>query len=168
MLLSNQSDIQKWLDNYSIENYILIPDHKYGYIVDVNDNVNLSYSGIKLIEVKFNIIKGNFDCSYNFLYTLKGSPKIVEGYCDVNNNNLTSLKYVPHTIHKEFCADHNLLKSLFYFPQKVLGNYIHLYNNELLNELQNLETYNDYLIYKDKQKLSKINTLSKKNNLNKI
>lgn len=40
---------------------------KYGYLVNVNGPVYLSHKQLESIYVKFNIIKGHFDCGINKL-----------------------------------------------------------------------------------------------------
>ena len=55
---------------------------------------------IQKVKIKFNKIKGYFNCSWNNLKTLKtleGCPEIIEGdfYCEKNNLNIEELKYLP-------------------------------------------------------------------------
>lgn len=38
----DKKQITNWLDKYGVKNYILIPDEKYGFVVDVNGSVDLS------------------------------------------------------------------------------------------------------------------------------
>ena len=60
MLLRKKEEIEAWLNQYYIKNYKLIEDKNYGYIVNVNDHVNIAYKNIIKIKVKFNQINGDF------------------------------------------------------------------------------------------------------------
>ena len=138
MLLKKKEEIENWLNQYNIKNYKLIEDQEYGYIVNVNDHVNLYGNNLISIDVKFNEIKGNFDCSVNLLRSLKGSPKIVNGnffcyvneltnlkggpekvtgYFDCSENYLKTLEGAPKIIQLSFDCNFNQLKTLEYFPQ---------------------------------------------------
>ena len=67
MLLKTKKQIIEWLENYGVKNYKLISDEKYGYLVNVNGPVYLSHKQLESIDVKFNIIKGHFNCGINKL-----------------------------------------------------------------------------------------------------
>ena len=67
MLLKEKQEIEQWLNKYDIKNYELIDNKEYGYVVNVNESVNLTKKKIKKIEVKFNEINGDFNCSNNKL-----------------------------------------------------------------------------------------------------
>ena len=58
MLLRTKEEIQDWLSQYKINNYELIKDEEYGYVVNINDNVDLHCCELKNIEIKFNEING--------------------------------------------------------------------------------------------------------------
>ena len=102
MLLKEKQEIEDWLDKYNIFDYELIPDDKYGYVVNVNQNINLNGNKLKIIDVKFNKVYGWFNCSYNKLTSLKGCPEMVDGHFWCNNNELKSLKGCPKIIKKKF------------------------------------------------------------------
>lgn len=40
--LKIQDEIIQWLDNHGIKNYTLIPDETYGFVIDVDGDVNIS------------------------------------------------------------------------------------------------------------------------------
>ena len=107
--LTIKSDIVNWLDKYSINNYTLVPDDKYGFIVDVRGDVGLSDNNLASIGVKFNIVHGDFFCSYNKLTSLESCPKIINGNFSCSNNELTSLEFCPETIGGYFCCVDNKL-----------------------------------------------------------
>ena len=65
MLLKEKEEIEAWLNQYKIQNYELKKDKEYGYVVNVNNNVDLTNKNLKNIDVKFNEINGYFDCSHN-------------------------------------------------------------------------------------------------------
>ena len=129
MLLKNKIEIEKWLNKYKIKNYELIPDEKYGYVVNVNENVYLNNKNLKSIDVKFNIIHGDFDCSTNCLTSLNGCPKIVnkDFYCF--NNELKTLEYSPEIVGKDFFCSNNDLISLN--KVKIIKGSFYCNNNNL-------------------------------------
>ena len=198
MLLRKKEEIETWLNKYLIKNYELISNEEYGYIVDVNTDVDLSCYQLDYLKVKFNVVNGSFNCSFNELISLKGSPKIVNKSFFCNNNKLKSLKYSPNIIQKNFDCSNNKLISLkycpkiieYYFycsynklsieglkylPKAISKNYIYIDNNEKLNDLQNI---NDFKILKikveeilkiKKEKENLLNNINKKDlNKNKV
>ena len=134
MLLRKKEEIEDWLKKHFIKNYELIEDHEYGYTVNINGSLFISYKGLKSIDVKFNEIKGDFDCSGNQLKTLKGFPEIICGYFNCSNNQLISLKNCPKIIRNGFYCSHNELTSLEFSPEIVNGSF-----NCCENELISLE-----------------------------
>src|SRR6476646_9020402 len=94
-LLKNKKDIIDWLNMHNIENYSLVEDKKYGYLIDIYGSVNLSNQGIIKIEVKFNCINVNFFCSNNKLISLEAAPKKIGGDSYCNNNQLITLEGTP-------------------------------------------------------------------------
>lgn len=134
MLLKTEIGIKKWLEKYGIFNYELIPDEKYGYIVNINNPVFLGYNNFKSIDIKFNIINGYFDCSNNKLESLEGCPKIVNGGFNCASNKLTSLEYCPTVIKGDFFCDNNKLTSLVGCPKIINGDF-DCSNNENLDSL---------------------------------
>ena len=109
MLLKKKKEIENWLNQYHIQNYELIKDKKYGYIVNCKTPVSLSYKNLKSIDIKFNEVNGFFDCSNNDLISLEGSPvKCHDFYCQ--NNQLTSLKYSPLFLNSLEASSNNLIK----------------------------------------------------------
>ena len=38
----DKQQIINWLDAYEVKNYKLVPDEKYGFFVDVNNDVDLN------------------------------------------------------------------------------------------------------------------------------
>ena len=112
MLLIKKEEIETWLNKYEITNYELIKDKNYGYVVNVNRNVSLFNYDLENIKVKFNKIKGNFDCSDNRLISLEGCPKEIKHDFFCNNNILKSLKGGPAIVYGCFDCGNNKLTSL--------------------------------------------------------
>ena len=93
-MLTNKQDIKIWLNKYKITNYTINEDLS----VDVDGDVYLYYKKLKEIPVKFNIIKGIFDC---------------------DNNQLTSNKFFPKEVYGKFSCHNNQFKNLDNFPKLV-------------------------------------------------
>lgn len=104
-----KNDIVAWLDRNKVKNYILIPDTEYGFVVDVDGDLNLSYRVLEKIEVHFNSVSGNFDCSHNQLTSLEGSPRFVGKEFDCAVNKLESLDYLPISAIYFYCSDNSQL-----------------------------------------------------------
>ena len=82
----DKQQIINWLNKYKVENYTLIPDEQYGFIVNVNGDVDLSDKKLLNIPVKFSKVSGNFYCGYNKLTSLEFSPQTVGGNFSCNYN----------------------------------------------------------------------------------
>ena len=143
MILREKNKIEMWLNSYQIVDYELIEDQEYGYIVNVNSNVNLSHKKINQIKVKFNKVKGNFYCNHNELNSLEGCPNIINGDFSCSYNNLKSLKGCPEIINGYFYCSCNFLdyESLQYLPKVVKLNDIDFYDNQKLNNLQYIYSF---------------------------
>ena len=74
-LYKTKEAIENWLNYYKINNYKLIENIEYGYVVDVKENVFLNFRTIQQIKVKFNVIEGDFNCNYSELISLYGFPE---------------------------------------------------------------------------------------------
>ena len=139
-MYSTREDVENWLKEMEIKNYIINKD----LTVDVNSNVSITSKKLKEILVQFGTIKGNFSCGWNELTSLKGCPEVVCGgfTCNSNkltnlkscpktvngsfycfNNNLTSLKDCPEVIHGDFNCSDNALTSLEYCPEVIHGSF---------------------------------------------
>ena len=163
MLLRNKKEIEEWLNKYHIKNYELIADDKYGYVVNVDSNVDLTGDDLKSIDVKFNIIKGYFDCSCNRLQSLVGCPEIVNGTFYCYYNNLKSLDGCPKLVKGNLWCNNNELNMeglKYLINSEIKDNYINLNGNKELVEFQemnNVEEIKKILtIYQEKAGLMKI------------
>ena len=74
----DKQQIINWLDKYEVKHYTLIPDEKYGFVIDVNGDADLSDKNLINIPVKFNEINGSFFCSKNQLISLEFSPQNID------------------------------------------------------------------------------------------
>lgn len=76
-MIKIKKNIEKWLDKYGIKNYKLIPNDKYGFVIDVYQNFDLKNQNLKDISIKFKNIFGDFfDNNYN-LTPLSWAPSKV-------------------------------------------------------------------------------------------
>ena len=126
----NVSEIETWLKEHGINNYVMSDD----YQISVQGNVNLNdkLKGQNL-PVVFDRIEGYFDISNNNLTSLVGCPKVVVRDFNCSKNKLTSLFDCPIEV-GEFDCSYNLLKNLSYGPKEVKGNY-----NCSFNELTSIK-----------------------------
>ena len=127
---TDEKQIVDWLNEYKIKKYKLVPDKKYGFIVNVNGDVNLSDKNLINIPVKFNTVKGDFNCDDNKLASLSFSPHTVGDSFFCENNKLTSLEFCPETVGGYFYCNNNQLTSLEFCPQTVGGGFF-CHNNQL-------------------------------------
>jgi hypothetical protein len=100
----SKEDINSICKNYGIENYTINEDGS----VDVDGNVNLSYSKLTEIPLKFGKVSGSFYCNKNKLTSLEGSPREVGGHFCCSNNELTSLEGSPNKVGSFFCSNNEL------------------------------------------------------------
>ena len=128
--MNNLAEIENWLKEHSINNYMISED----FYITVQGNVNLNgrLNGKKL-PIKFKMVDGYFDISNNNLSTLEGCPKIVTKDFNCSKNKLNSLFEGPSEA-GDFDCSHNLLKNLSYAPKEVKGNF-----NCSFNELTSIK-----------------------------
>lgn len=144
--LTNKAEIQAWLDEMNIFNYIINDD----LTVDVNEQVYLVNKGLTQIPIQFGVVEKNFDISYNQLTSLKGSPHTVNGLfrCEhnqltnliggppeafdfnVNHNQLTTLEGAPEVVACFFSCENNQLTNLNFLPKKI-GHTLEISSNPL-------------------------------------
>lgn len=148
-LYKDKQKIIDWLNKYKVKGYTLVPDEKYGFVVNVIGDVHLYSRDLEFIQVKFGEVVGNFFCSFNKLNSLDFSPEFVVGGFFCNNNELTSLKNCPKTVNGTFDCSCNNLISLDYCPRYVSGVF-YCDNNIELEEVQNIKTFKEiYSIHKE-------------------
>ena len=120
---TDKQKIINWLEKHQVKNYILVPDEKYGFVIDVNGDADLSDQNLINIPVKFNKISGYFGCSNNQLTSLEFCPKTVTDTLNCSYNKLTSLEFNPQIVGDNFWCNHNKLTSLEFCPQTVNGGF---------------------------------------------
>ena len=129
-LLKDKTQIIAWLNKYRIANYTLIKDAKYGYVVDVQGDVNLSNKKLTQLPIQFGKVSGYFDCCYNQLTSLEGGPTSVGGIFSCHNNKLTNLEGGPTSVGESFYCAYNQLTSLEGGPASVCGDF-YCHDNQL-------------------------------------
>ena len=136
-------EIHEICRKYNITNYTINEDGS----IDVNDDVYLSFKGIKKIPLRFNKVSGNFDCAYNRLTTLEGAPQSVGSFDCSNNKKLKSLDYLSKYIHNEEV----------YFDNTPVYEIFELLDNESLGMIRNVNDLD--VIVDDKINLEMLNAL---------
>lgn len=101
-------EIRKLCKLYKIHDFKINDDGS----IDTKYSVDLSNRDLDEIPIKFNKVRGYFDCSNNNIKSLKNSPKIIVGNFICDNNNLESFKHSPDIVHGSFQCSNNPLKSL--------------------------------------------------------
>ncbi len=119
---------------YKIENYTINDDMS----IDVDGDVNLSFSGLVKIPLIFGNVTGYFLCIHNKLTTLEGSPTNVGGSFHCCHNKLTSLMGAPVTVGGSFYCTVNDLTSLEGSPNMVGGDFYCLWNANVITSLDGI------------------------------
>ena len=83
-MLQTKKEIQQWLIDMKINNYVIHDD----LTVDVYDNINLIDKKLNKIPIKFGVINGYFNCSYNYLTSLENFPQEINGGFIYDSNPL--------------------------------------------------------------------------------
>ena len=126
--LTSEKEIKDFLNQYKISGYKLIPDEKYGFVIDVDGDVKFVGTNLKEIPVKFREISGDLTCFGNQLSSLRFCPQKVSSFM-CGFNGLTSLEYCPKNIPNGFDCSHNKLTSLEFCPEFVGGIFNCMNNN---------------------------------------
>lgn len=171
-LLKRKDEIEAWLGRHVVgkytEKYILLPDARYGFVVDVEGDISLSY--LNFIAVKFGHVSGSFRCTGNNLTSLKGSPDSVGAHFFCNQNRLTTLKYSPKEIPGIFNCSNNRLVHLKGAPKKAehffcsyndieslcgtpIAKTIDCSHNKRLGAMQELTKYEEVQIAMERERL---------------
>ena len=117
--MNSLAEIEKWLKEHAINNYLISED----FYITVQGNVNLNKKlSVKKLPVKFKMVDGFFDISNNGLTSLDGCPKTITGDFNCSRNNLTSLFEGPTEV-ADFDCSYNQLKNLSYAPKEVKGSF---------------------------------------------
>lgn len=81
-------------------------------VIDVQGCVDIRYSNLTRLPLKFGQINGSFNCGGLALKSLKGAPEYVRYDFSCNNNELTSLKYGPKKVGGSYNCSNNELEDL--------------------------------------------------------
>lgn len=92
-------------------------------LIDVNGDVNISFTDLKKLPLTFGVVTGDFNCSSNKLITLKGCPSIVGGSFNCYGNSLKSLEGGPKEVFVGYFCHENALTSLKGAPRIINGNF---------------------------------------------
>lgn len=124
-MLKTYEEIDSWLQQNQIKNYIINHDLTVNVFTDV-----LLLNEIKNIPVQFGVVHGSFICCRIGLTSLKGCPQKVLGTFDCSYNPLKSLKYGPNEVKKSYNCDNCQLTSFTGCPVKIEGDF-YCYNNKI-------------------------------------
>ena len=109
--------INDFCRKYFIRSYRLNND----MTIDIEGDVDISFSKLESLPINFGIIYGDFNCSHNNLVDLNGCPKEVSGDFNCSHNQLTSLENCPKKVGGSFKCNANRIKSLKGIPNRVGG-----------------------------------------------
>lgn len=141
---------EKFLSEHNIKNYKLKFQHGTPSVmlVDVEGDVDLSYQNLiddditNLHRIKFNIVRGNFNCSNNKLSSLNFCPKHVDGDFNCSDNCLTSLENAPEYVGGDFKCSGNNISDITNLPTKYIGGDFYAYGAgntfEITDELRKI------------------------------
>lgn len=132
-LLKKKSLIVDWLEKYKIKKYELCQHIDYGFVVNVEESVDLYNQQLDALRVKFNKVSGYFNCARNNLLSLEGSPEEVGCLFNCSDNQLSSLQYSPQKVGGVFDCSNNKISSLKHCSVEVDSFYCSY------NELTSLE-----------------------------
>src|SRR5574344_1249734 len=154
--LTNNEDIQAWLDKFDIKGTTILPDNS----VDVHGDVKLSnrLPNLSKLPINFNCVDGDFDISENELTSLEGSPTRVGGSFFAHKNELNSLRGGPKEVKGSFVILHNNITSLQNAPTIVKDDYICSHNP--LRTLEGINSVQGYVftgVYIPRLKCQKYN-----------
>ncbi len=125
---SSNSELDKELKNYNIENYIINEDGS----IDCNQTVFISAKKLNVIPFKFNKVSGGFGFSFNNLTSLENCPKYIGRYFDCGFNELTTLEYGPWYVGGDYYCQNNKLQTLKGCVSEVYGDFF-CHDNRLVS-----------------------------------
>lgn len=87
-------------------------DIKDNGLIDVHGDVDIKYSSLDYIPLRFGKVNGSFNCGGLALQSLKGSPTHVRYNFNCDNNELTTLKHGPQYVGGTYDCSRNKLEDL--------------------------------------------------------
>jgi len=137
MRIGRMAQIEQWLDQMGVENYIINDD----FSIDVKtDVVYLQEKDLTEFPpfIKFRRVEGSFYCNGNKLISLEGSPSNVgvDFYC--SENRLVSLEGGPSYVGRNFSCGNNELNSLKGAPSYV-GRRFYCRNNSVKFSIEDVK-----------------------------
>jgi len=109
--------IDKVCKYYCISNYSFNPDGS----INVDGDVSIRNSELKILPIKFGRVSGGFSCSNNTLRSLVGAPHTVGGNFTCSFNYLTSLIGGPSVVGGIYTCGYNQLISLNGLAESIGG-----------------------------------------------
>jgi hypothetical protein len=111
--------IDYWCTQFRLQKYII----RDNGIVDVDEDVDISFNLLEEIPIQFGTIIGDFSCCCNRLISLKGAPSKVNGHFVCYDNKLITLKGSPIHVKEDYDCSENRLVSLEGGPNIIGGNF---------------------------------------------
>lgn len=124
-MLQTKGEIINWLEKYGVYNFDITDD----LIVNVSNELDLSYKKLTEIPIQFGIIHGMFDCSNNQLTKLPMCKEVKKALW-AHNNQIVSLEDFPIIKGVNTRLENNKITSLKGLPEEINGN-LYLENNQL-------------------------------------
>jgi hypothetical protein len=81
-------------------------------LIDVHGDVDIKYSSLEYLPLRFGKINGSFNCGGLALQSLKGSPAHVRYNFNCDNNLLSTLKHGPKYVGGTYDCSRNKLQNL--------------------------------------------------------
>lgn len=124
--LSKRAQIENWLKEMNIRNYLINQD----MTIDVYGNVDINNKNLTQfpLYINFNKIAGHFRCAHNKIESLRGGPKEIFGVFDCSYNQLKSLEHGPEIVLSTYYCGFNKLKTLKGSPSIAFGRFDCSYN----------------------------------------
>ncbi len=101
--VKTKKEIEKLLEYLGVSNFVISSD----LTVDVNGSVDLRFSKLKVMPVKFRNVTGDFSCEGNQLTSFNGVPEKIGGDFRCNNNKINSPQGAPREVSGQFVAFRN-------------------------------------------------------------
>ena len=135
------NNLEAKLAKYNIVNYTINNDGT----IDVDGDVDLSFSLLGEIPFKFNKVEGNFYCFRNKLKSLEGCPNYIGGAFNCSFNELISLKGCPEYVGGDFYCSYNQLVNLKESPKHIDGDIFYCVFNNIKFIPYNIDLEKNYI-----------------------
>jgi Leucine-rich repeat (LRR) protein len=116
-MYSRESSLE-FCEEHGIEGYTIHDDGT----IDVDDDVDISSSGLEVLTVKFGVVHGEFNAGYNNLTSFIGFPTSVTRSLYCESNQIRHFKHCPSIIGGDFSMSENKINNFDDFPQMIGGD----------------------------------------------